>query len=508
MPNIADRIAGYFSSDAALKNAINRASLENLKRSSASMSYDVTGNGRRGFKTNGDASVKSISSNNLVVARKNMRELYRNNSIIKSAVDAKSYHTVGDGIRPSIRSDAKSKAKQNKVKQVQRLVSLWAGSIKADVYGMHNLFGQQFIGFKTMCSAGGVLIVRQRTLEAKSGLHLQIKMLEGDFLDHLRTVTLENGHEIINGVEVDGDEQVVAYWLFDRHPGDVSFFSRKKNISRRHSAENVIHMFDCERPGQLLGMPKGLASAIKAKNLEEFQDARLEQQKIAACFVGTVSTTQGIGNTGPAGDPLPSKAAPGQILRLGNNQTMDFNTPPTVSGQHDFITEELHQIASDWGITYQALVGDLTQVNFTSGRMGWLDMHRKINGDRNRIIIPLLLERIWGWLQEALEVHGLSARDLDCDWIPPRREMFDPTKEIGPLIKAIRAGLKPMQRALLEQGDNPDVIMDQYKEWNEQADARDLIFDTDPRRVSGAGNANPIPDDDEDENKDEKNEAA
>ena len=313
---------------------------------------------------------------------------------------------------------------------------------------------------------------------------------------------------MINGVEVNADETVVAYWLFDRHPGDVTFFSRKKNTSRRHDAENVIHMFDCERPGQMRGMPKGLASAMKAKNLEEFQDARLEQQKIGACLVGSVSTTSGIGGAIAAADPLPSRAAPGQILRLGNNQTMDFNTPPSVSGQHDFVMEEKHDIASDWGITYQALTGDLTQVNFTSGRMGWLDMHRKINGDRNRIIIPLMLDRIWGWLQEALEIHGLPVRDLDCDWIPPRREMFDPTKEIGPLVKAIRAGLKPMQRALLEQGDNPDVIMDQYKEWNEQADARKLIFDTDPRRVSGAGNTNPLPDDDEDENGNDKKKAA
>ena len=504
MSNLFDKFVGYFSAEAALHREINRASFQNLKKHHASMNYDVTGNGRRGFKTKGDASVKSVTSNNLVVARKNMRDLYRNNAIIKSAVDAKSYHTVGDGIRPSIRSEAKSK--KNKVKQAQRLVNLWANSLKADIYGMHNLFGQQFIGFKTMISAGEMLIVRQRTLEPKSGLHLQIKMLEGDYLDHLKTVTLENGNSVINGVEVNADETVVAYWLFDRHPGDVTFFSRKKNTSRRHDAENVIHMFDCERPGQMRGMPKGLASAMKAKNLEEFQDARLEQQKIGACLVGSVSTTSGIGGATAAADPLPSHAAPGQILRLGNNQTMDFNTPPSVSGQHDFVMEEKHDIASDWGITYQALTGDLTQVNFTSGRMGWLDMHRKINGDRNRIIIPLMLERIWGWLQEALEIHGLPVRDLDCDWIPPRREMFDPTKEIGPLVKAIRAGLKPMQRALLEQGDNPDVIMDQYKEWNEQADARKLIFDTDPRRVSGAGNTNPLPDENEDE--DEKNKAA
>ena len=227
MGNIVDKVVGFFSASAALHREINRASFDNLKKHHASMNYDATGNGRRGFKTNGDASVKAIASNNLVVARKNMRDLYRNNAIIKSAVDAKSYHTVGDGIRPSVRSASKSK--KSKVKQVQRLVNLWSTSLKADIYGMHNLFGQQFIGFKTMVSAGEMLIVRQRTLEPKSGLHLQIKMLEGDYLDHQKTATLENGNSVINGVEVDADETVVAYWLFDRHPGDLGFFSRFKN---------------------------------------------------------------------------------------------------------------------------------------------------------------------------------------------------------------------------------------------------------------------------------------
>ena len=98
MGNIVDKVVGFFSAEAALQREINRASFENLKKHKASMNYDATGNGRRGIKTNGDSSIKSVASNNLVTARKNMRDLYRNNAIIKSAVDGKSYHTIGDGL--------------------------------------------------------------------------------------------------------------------------------------------------------------------------------------------------------------------------------------------------------------------------------------------------------------------------------------------------------------------------------------------------------------------------
>jgi len=236
-----------------------------------------------------------------------------------------------------------------------------------------------------------------------------------------------------------------------------------------------------------------LASATKAKNLDEFQDARLEQMKVAACLVGTVSRTTnkpGAG-VGENATPLPSRLRPGAVIPLRHNETMAFNQPPSVAGQHEYVTEELHSIASDFGITYQAMTQDLKQVNFTSGRMGWLDMYREVQQDRDLYIKPQLLIPIWGWLQEAFEFTGLPVRDLTCEWIPPRREMFDPTKEIPPLIKAIRSGLKPMQRALQEQGDDPDVILAQYQEWNKNVDRFKLVLDSDPRRMSGAGNLNP-----------------
>lgn len=494
--NLLDKAIAFFSPESGLSRAVNRASLAQLMRVDASMDYDATGTGRRSINAKTNPSAKEVTRRNLVKARKNMRDLRRNNAIISAAVEAKTLHTIGTGIRPMLRTESKSKAKRGKTRQAQLLVNKWTRSITSDLYGTSNFFAQQSLAWSTRCAVGEVLIIRQRTIEPRSGLPLQLKMLEGDFLDHTKNGKNETtGNRIIMGVEVDDNETPVAYWIFDEHPDEIGFFSKLKNQSRRHDAANVIHLFKPERPGSVRGLPEGLSSAARAKNLDDYQDARLQLMKVAACLVGAVSdSSRGAGGKADvAKQVLPRRMSPGAILSLGANQSMDFNSPPSVSGQHEFITEELHIIAADWRLTYQALTHDLKQVNFTSGRMGWLDMNKGIEQDREHCIKPMYLEKVWEWLQEAMELIGLPVRDLQCDWIPPRREMFDPTKEIPPLVKAVRAGLKPMQRALMEQGDDPDVVLTQYQEWNAQLDTLQLIFDTDPRRVSGAGNANPEP---------------
>lgn len=503
--NLIDSAIAFFNPVAGVRRAAARASIAAMKRQQASMNYDAAGRGRRGMKNKGDPSAKTVSRANMLILRRNMRNLARNNSIIKSAISAKTAHTIGTGIRPNIVPAKNSKAAKNRANDVQQQINNWCSSTGADLYGRTTFYGLQNLAFKTMISSGECLIIRQQTEAPETGIPLQLKILEGDHLDHTKNgKNADNGNNTIDGVEVDRDEKAVAYWIFTEHPGDIGLYRGHNLTSTRIAAKDVIHMYETERPGQMRGLPRGLASAQKARSLDEYQDARLEQMKVAACMVGAI-TDNSIGPSGKteeqADDLLPDELEPGLLLKLGRGQGFAFNQPPSVSGQHEFVTEQLHDIAADWDITYQALTQDLKQVNFTSGRMGWLDMYRKVDTDRQLIIIPQLLNRVWAWLAEALELTGRPVRDMRCQWIPPRREMFDPTKEIPPLIKAIRAGLKPMQRALIEQGDDPDEIVQQFADWNTQLDALNLIFDTDPRRVSGAGNTNPVPentDDDQD----------
>lgn len=510
--NIFDIMASLFGSpQARLEQEAARQSLEHLKGIKAKNSYyDATGSGRRGMQATRDSSPGTIARAELVKSRRIARHLYRNNSIHKAAVDAVAYNTVVNGIRPKLESGRKQK---RRLRNVQELMDAWASSVNLDVDGRHNLYGIQWQVMLEMVKSGECLVVRKRTLEPASGVNLQVKVLSGDYLDHLKDGAHE-GRRVVQGIEYDDDDTVIAYWLHQQHPAETgSWFSIKRQQSVRVLAENVIHLFDPREPGQNRGLPWGMASFNRLRNLDDFQDARLELMKIASCMIGAVKNNSQIGGikNGESADPLPERVEPGLILRLAQNEEMQFNNPPSVSGQSEFVREELQIIATDFGVWYPEITGDMSGINFSSGRLGWTSQHKRCTNHRQRIIIPHLCDTLFRWFREERELAGVSMTGLRCKWIEPPREMFDPTREVPPLIKLVRAGLKSMQDALTEAGENPEQHAEQLKQWNDLIDTLGIILDTDPRKVSAAGNIIPPtespPDNKSDDNKPSESDA-
>lgn len=502
--NIYDFFSGLFASPSArLENEAHRQGLEKLKGMGAkNQYYDSTGSGRRGFKNAKDSSPQNIVRAELVRARRMARDLYRNNSIHKAAVDAVTFNTVVHGIRPKIEAATpvetrngrnrrgQSKANKRRISQLQTLVEQAMDSIQMDADGRHNMYGLQWQAVMEMVKSGEALLIRKRLVTPVNGIHFKVKLVSGDFLDHLKDGTDPvSGNRIIQGIEYNADDEAVGYWIFPEHPSNNGFFSRLNNKSQRIDAANVIHLFDAREPGQNRGLPWGMASFNRIRNLDQFQDARLELMKIASCMVGAVKNTNPVGNT-TKGDPLPDRAEPGLILRLGASEEMSFNSPPSVGGQSEFVREELQIIATDFGVWYPEITGDMSKINFSSGRLGWMSQHKRCVNIRRRLLIPHLCHRLWQWLVDDFELQGIDTRGIRCKWLEPPREMFDPTKEVPPMIKMIRAGLKSMQDALIESGENPELHLEQIKQWNDWLDGFGITLDTDPRKTNSSGGLN------------------
>lgn len=411
--------------------------------------------------------------------RNRARDLRRNNPYAERAITGIADNVVGAGIvpRPTARSDRSNR----------KLAGTWAswGETPAcDADGLENFYGLQHKVMETVAEAGECLIRRRRRL-ASDGLPvpMQIQILEPDFLDEGKNGT--NGNNvIIQGIEFDGIGRRVAYWLFPEHPG--ASHARVTLTSSRVPADDVIHVYLPRRPGQARGYTWMAPAMQRLRQFDEMEDALLEQAKVAACFAAFVVQGEGASGKRP---PLIERMEPGIIQELGMGDDVKFATPPTFNGYQQYSWQALHAIAVGMGVPYELLVGDLKGVNFSSGRMGWLHFARRVDVWQWRMMIPMLCERVWGWFVEAqMLTAGGVMEAAGAEWVPPRRDMVDPSREVQVIKDRMRLGLLPPDEALREMGyTDPDDVMNRYAASMKRIDELGLVFDFDARKVSGAG---------------------
>jgi capsid protein len=75
-------------------------------------------------------------------------------------------------------------------------------------------------------------------------------------------------------------------------------------------------------------------------------------------------------------------------------------TPPTAPGAEDYRKSKHRNIATGYEVTYEMMSGDYSQVNFSSGRMGWIEHQRCIDHWQWMTLIPTFCKRAFGWFLE------------------------------------------------------------------------------------------------------------
>jgi lambda family phage portal protein len=225
--------------------------------------------------------------------------------------------------------------------------------------------------------------------------------------------------------------------------------------------------------------------------LSDYREAQILKQRMAALLAGVVTTTDDA--AGPASALAPLGALePGALVGLPPGQDIKWTDPPKVDGFADFTADTDRQIAAGLGITYEALTGNLTGVNFSSGRMGRMEMDRNVERWQALVVAQFcrLVEK-WTHEAERLVPDNVSGRGTwSLDWTPPRRALIDPTKEIPALRTAVDAGFLSRARVQRQLGVNPETVR------AERAD--DLKKDKDaglppPPQDTGAAGAAPDP---------------
>jgi capsid protein len=216
---------------------------------------------------------------------------------------------------------------------------------------------------------------------------------------------------------------------------------------------------------------------LLARDIADYGSTELLKQKLAACFAGFITDSNP--DSDEEGDDLTETIEPGLIQRLGAGQEMNFTDPPKVVGFSDFMAYNLRALAAAWGITYEALTGNLTDVNFSSGRMGWLEFQRNIGNWRWNIVIPQMLDPIGVWYRQLSRVNTTGRIPTSMIWTPPRRDMINPKEEIQYLKEAVLAGFMSLSEVQRSFGYIPKQLLEELAEDLKVARGLGLALSTD-----------------------------
>lgn len=456
--NLIDKAIEIISPQAAVKRMRYRTALALTERQ-----YDSAAKGRRtkDWKSSGSSANMEIHTA-LQMLRNRSRAMVRNNGTAKNAIRLIPNNVVGTGILPTPKFAGKAADKTNKL--IKQVWNKWADNILVDYDGQLNFYGIQHLTMKAIAESGECLVRRIYTT-ADNYVPLELQVLEGDFIDTYKhdMVWDANSERNYYGIRFNKKGKRIGYWIYTSHPVEYGQLE-----SVLVPAKDIIHMYEVERPGQIRGIPFSSASMLRMKDLDDYEDAELVRQKIAACFtVFITEDTDGDpqnNNTGDA-DNL-ERVEPGIIEHLTPGKSVSFAQPPVTTGYGEYTKSVSRSIAAGIGITYESMTGDLSNVNFSSGRMGWLEFQRNVNHWQWNIMVPKFCAVVWDWFLQSAGLKGLIALDIEvpATWTPPRREMIDPVKETDAMSALVRNGFSSWHNTVKELGFNPEEVLQELKD--------------------------------------------
>jgi len=478
--NFLDRMIAALAPQWAMRRA--RARLVARHFESASSGRRTDGWSRRGTDAN------AAASGALSYLRAQARDLVRNNPWARHGLRRIVTTTVGWGIRP--------KATGRDAERIAELWKRWAETTQCDAAGRLTFYGLQRLVMRTVVESGEV-IIRRRLRRPIDGLAIpmQLEVLEPDYIDTGKNgIPGAQGGRIDRGIEFNGIGQRVAYWLFSKHPGGEE--AAISAISRRIPAEEILHVYDQERAGQHRGISWFASVDVRLHEFDEFEDATLMKQKIAACMAAFVTDLDGSGaalgegGTDAASGQLTDTFEPGMIMNLPVGKSVTIANPPASTDHQAFSTSSLRGVAAGLGVTYEDLTGDYSGVNFSSARMGRIAHMGDVYDWRWNMLIPQFCAPVWAWMLEVLSLGGeITDMFALAEWTPPATPMIDPSAEGLALTRMVRSGAMTLDEMVREQGYDPDMFWKEYAAGLKRLDALGIVLDSDPRKTTGSGQA-------------------
>lgn len=490
-PGLFRRMFGIGSTKQAAEPIPGKPIRARIRRGAPKAVYDGASFSRRtaGWNRRGTDPNVELNPAVMIALRGVANDLVRNNPFAARAVSGIANNWVGPGITFQIFRNGKLD------QDLTALARQHLESTKCDPEGRLNFYGQQHLAARTIVTSGEVL-ARRRWRRLSDGLPVpfQIQILEPDYINMMLTEPTENNGLRLQGIQLDQIGRRVGYWMYSRHPGSLLPSSLNTTMI---PATEIAHCFKPLRPESMHGATWFSPVIVRMKDFGDYEDAQLVRQKIASCFAvfkTGVPDDQDPEDVDSNGNPVEvagnaEMVEPGIIETLPDGADVKFASPPGVDGYEPYSKVSLRAIAAGLDVPYEVVTGDLSGVNFSSGRMGWLEFQRSITTWQWNVLIPQFCEPVGQWFLEAAKLKGVDVEGAYFVWTPPKREMIDPSTEVPAARDAVRAGQMSWSQMIRERGEDPETVAAEMEADNARFDKLGLVLDCDPRKVTQVGNS-------------------
>ncbi|RDD29908.1 phage portal protein [Prosthecochloris sp. ZM] len=305
-----------------------------------------------------------------------------------------------------------------------------------------------------------------------------------ELIDPMRVSTdlnkpLSRGSEIINGIEY-RDGEVQAYWI--NKQGMRSDYEGREAV--RVPAKYIEHLYFPLEAEQKRGVPWMASGMQRVHMLDKYEHAEVTQARIAAekggFFTKTGAEAEGFdGEPGAEDDEieyLDSDAGSFATLPEGYDFKQFDPTHPTTAFD-PFSTKLLRGIASAGNINYNSLANDLSDVNYSSARIGLLEVRDNWQ-EKQQWLIGWFHEPIFpDWLRMAMTTGRLNLSFARYDeyvqavtWVPRSWAWVDPQKEAIGNRETVGLRAKSLSEVAAERGVEFEEVIDSLAKEREYAE--------------------------------------
>jgi lambda family phage portal protein len=458
--------------------------------------------------------------NSLVTLRARSRNLAKNNDYVKGALRIIHTNVIGSGIsfQSQVRKQRGSKLDQQKNNEIELAWYHWTKPSSCHTGGKLAFQDIETLMLKSLPKNGEAIVRIHRSKFGNSKIPLALEVIAPDLLDETLNREAGNQHnEIKMGVELDSFGRPIAYHFRNRHPGDTSTYSGYASNERvRILARDIIHLFITDEENQTRAAPWMVSGMKRLHHMGGYEEASVVGARARAALMGFIESPEGqVTGDGVEGEQRVYDFEPAVFKQLNPGEKVNVPNIAAPSGELDpFMRIMLRGVAAGIGISYESLSKDYQGATYSSARQALLedrDLWRVIQ----QWIIRNFHQRIF---EEFMDMAYLSGA-LDLPLYPVKPEQYlmpkwqprgwtwiDPLKEVNAYAAAVRSGFMTVADVLSQNGgDFEEYVVNRKRELDMLAE-QGIILDTDPAKVSSAGQTNVRPNDKEASNAPKENE--